>query len=167
MVETSATLGKATQVVGVADMKTGTGGQVLVTHALGSCLGLMIYDPVAKVGGLLHAMLPIAKINPEKAATNPSMFVDTGVPGLFQAVYSLGGQKDRLIVKAAGCARPLNAGEMFRIGERNYVMLKKLLWKTNILISAEDIGGTAGRTVRFDLDTGRITIRSGAEEHEL
>lgn len=158
---------KVTHVVGVADMKTGTEGQVLVTHALGSCLGLMIYDPVAKVGGLLHAMLPLSKINPEKAATNPYMFVDTGVPEVFRAVYALGGQKGRIVVKAAGCARPLNAGEMFRIGERNHVMLKKLLWKNSILITAEDIGGTAGRTVRFDLDTGTVIVRSGAEEHEL
>jgi chemotaxis protein CheD len=56
---------------------------------------------------------------------------------------------------------------MFRIGERNHVMLKKLLWKNSILIAAEDVGGTAGRTVHFDLDTGRVVIRSGAEEHEL
>ena len=148
-------------------MKTGTAGQALVTHALGSCLGVMIYDPVAKVGGLLHAMLPLSKINPEKAATNPHMFVDTGVPELFQAVYALGGWKERIVVKVAGCASPLSAGEMFRIGERNHLMLKKLLWKNNILIAAEDVGGTAGRTVRFDLDTGQVVIRSGAEEHEL
>lgn len=148
-------------------MKTGTEGQVLVTHALGSCLGVMIYDPIARVGGLLHAMLPLSKINPDKAATNPYMFVDTGVPDLFRAVYAVGGRKERIVVKVAGGARPLNAGEMFRIGERNHVMLRKLLWKNNILITAEDVGGTAGRTVRFDLDTGQAIIRSGAEEHEL
>jgi len=148
-------------------MRAGTAGHVLVTHALGSCLGLMIYDPLAKVGGLLHAMLPLSKINPDKAATNPYMFVDTGVPELFKAVYALGGQKGRIVVKVAGCARPLNAGEMFRIGERNHVMLKKLLWKNNILIAVEDVGGTAGRTVRFDLETGQVVVRSGAEEHEL
>ena len=167
MLDATTTTNKSTHVVGVADMKTGTEGQVLVTHALGSCLGVMIYDPAARVGGLLHAMLPLSKINLEKAATNPSMFVDTGVPELFRAVYALGGQKGRIVVKVAGCASPLNAGEMFRIGERNHVMLKKLLWKNSILIAAEDVGGTAGRTVHFDLDTGRVVIRSGAEEHEL
>ncbi|HVP57093.1 MAG TPA: chemotaxis protein CheD [bacterium] len=165
--ESTTATGKTTFVVGVADMKTGTAGQVLVTHALGSCLGLMIYDPVLRVGGLLHAMLPLSQINPEKAVSNPFMFVDTGVPELFRAVYALGGEKGRIVVKVAGCARPLNAGEMFRIGERNHVMLKKLLWKNSILISAEDVGGTAGRTVHFDLDTGRVVIKSGAEEHEL
>jgi chemotaxis protein CheD len=167
VLDATTTANKSAHVVGVADMKTGTEGQVLVTHALGSCLGLMIYDPAGRVGGLLHAMLPLSKINPEKAATNPYMFVDTGVPELFRAVYALGGRKERIVVRVAGCARPLNAGEMFRIGERNHVMLKKLLWKNSILIAAEDVGGTAGRTVHFDLDTGRVLIRSGAEEHEL
>jgi chemotaxis protein CheD len=112
-------------------------------------------------------MLPLSKINPQKAATKPCMFVDTGVPELFRAVYAIGGLKERIVVRVAGCASPLNAGEMFRIGQRNYVMLRNLLWKNNILIAAEDVGGTAGRTVRFDLDTGCVVIRSGAEEHEL
>jgi chemotaxis protein CheD len=167
VVDTTTTANRITLVVGVADMKTGIEGQVLVTHALGSCLGLVIYDPAARVGGLLHAMLPLSKINPQKAATHPYMFVDTGVPELFRAVYAIGGLKERLVVRAAGCASPLNAGEMFRIGERNHAMLRKLLWKNSILIAAEDVGGTAGRTVRFDLDTGRVVIHSGAEEHGL
>jgi chemotaxis protein CheD len=167
VVDTTTTANKITHVVGVADMKTGIEGQVLVTHALGSCLGLVIYDPAARVGGLLHAMLPLSKINPQKAATKPYMFVDTGVPELFRAVYAIGGLKERIVVRVAGCASPLNAGEMFRIGQRNYAMLRNLLWKSSILIAAEDVGGTAGRTVRFDLDTGRVVIRSGAKEHEL
>ncbi len=93
-------------VVVVADMKLGKKGDVLVTHALGSCLGLMVYDPQAQVGGLLHAMLPLSKINPEKAASNPYMFVDIGVPKLFKEIYRIGGEKSRLVVKAAGCGQP-------------------------------------------------------------
>ncbi len=64
-------------IVAVGDMKHGGEKDMLVTYALGSCLGLMIYDPAVQVGGLLHAMLPLSKINPEKAKTNPFMFVDT------------------------------------------------------------------------------------------
>ncbi|MEZ4525475.1 MAG: chemotaxis protein CheD [Desulfobacterales bacterium] len=132
-------------------MKVGRSDDILVTHALGSCLGLMIYDPEAKVGGLLHAMLPLSKINPQKADANPFMFVDTGVPELFKSVYELGGKKNRMIVKAAGCGRPLSNNEMFKIGERNYIVLKKILWKNNVLLESEDIGGTASRTVHFRL----------------
>ncbi|MBW2100632.1 MAG: chemotaxis protein CheD [Deltaproteobacteria bacterium] len=154
-------------VVVVADMKVGKNGDMLVTHALGSCLGLMVYDPEAQVGGLLHAMLPLSRINPEKAAANPFMFVDTGVPELFKKVYDLGGQKKRMIAKAAGCGRPLGNDELFKIGERNYTVLKKLLWKNNILLDAEDVGGTASRTVHFDLSTGQIIISSNGVKRAL
>lgn len=148
-------------------MKTGRDGDFLITHALGSCLGLAVYDPVAKVGGLLHAMLPLSKINREKARANPYMFVDTGVPVVFKTLYDMGAQKGRLIVKAAGCGNPLGKNEMFKIGERNYTLLKKLLWKNNVLLKAEDVGGTKSRTVRFDVSTGRVTISSAGTESEL
>ncbi len=154
-------------IVQVGDMKTGVKGDEIVTYALGSCLGLMVYDPVAHVGGLLHAMLPLAKINPEKAETNPYMFVDTGVPCLFKEVYKLGGQKERMIVKAAGCGSPLGKNEMFKIGERNHTILKKLLWKNGVLLKAEEIGGSISRTVYLDISTGRITIKNGRQERVL
>ena len=154
-------------IVQVGDMKVGVKGDEIVTHALGSCLGLMVYDPVAHVGGLLHAMLPLSKINPQKAEVNPYMFVDKGVPCLFKEVYNLGGQKERLIVKAAGCGSPIGKNEMFKIGERNYTVLKKLLWKNNVLLKAEETGGTISRTVYLDITTGRTTIKSGREERNL
>ncbi|MCP4689707.1 MAG: chemotaxis protein CheD [Desulfobacterales bacterium] len=154
-------------IVVVGDMKTGQQGDMIVTHALGSCLGLMVYDPEVNVGGLLHAMLPLSKINPEKAKANPYMFVDTGVPSLFKMLYELGGQKQRMIVKAAGCGNPLGKNEMFKIGERNHTVLKKLLWKNNILLEKEDVGGTASRTVHFDITTGQTVISSNGIKREL
>lgn len=154
-------------IVTVGDMKTGVSGDVIVTHALGSCLGLVIFDPVSKVGGLLHAMLPLSKINPEKAAVNPYIFVDTGVPALFNAVYKLGGVKSRLVVQAAGCGHPLGKEQMFKVGQRNYTVLKKLLWKNNILIESEDVGGTDSRTVYFEVATGKTLISSKGQKREL
>jgi chemotaxis protein CheD len=154
-------------VVAVGDMKTGCREDTIVTHALGSCLGLMVYDPAAQVGGLLHAMLPLSKINLQKAAENPFMFVDTGVPELFRQLYELGGQKSRMVIKVAGCGQPLGNSEMFKIGERNYTILKKLLWKNNIMIEAEDVGGIASRTVYFDMSTGQVTISSKGVKKEL
>ena len=154
-------------VVAVGDMKIGQQSDTIVTHALGSCLGLMVYDPLAKIGGLLHAMLPLSKINPEKAEANPYMFVDTGVPALFKALYDIGGQKNRMIVKAAGCGNPLGKNEMFKIGERNYTVLKKLLWKNNILLESEDIGGAQSRTVHFNIADGQTIISSNGQKREL
>jgi chemotaxis protein CheD len=154
-------------VVVVADMKAGRANDVLVTHALGSCLGLMVYDPKARLGGLLHAMLPLSSINPEKAEANPYMFVDTGVPHLFKELYRLGAEKSRLIVKAAGCGQPLGRNEIFKIGERNHTILKKLLWKNGILLASEDVGGSSGRTVHFDLATGDVHITSNGASRDL
>lgn len=154
-------------VVMVSDMKLGRKGDTLVTHALGSCLGLMVWDPAIAVGGLLHAMLPLSNINPQKAEANPYMFVDTGVPAMFQRLYDLGAQKGRLIIKAAGCASPLGKNEMFKIGQRNYTLLKKLLWKNSLMLAVEDVGGTKSRTVFFDVGSGRITINSSGQETEL
>jgi chemotaxis protein CheD len=154
-------------IVGVGDMKLGKEGDLLVTHALGSCLGLMVYDPVVKVGGMLHAMLPLSSINPQKAESNPFMFVDTGVPYMFNEIYSMGGQKNRLIVKAAGCGQPLGKNEMFKIGERNYTVLRKILWKNNVLLGSENVGGTMSRTVYLEINSGRIVISSNGKETPL
>jgi chemotaxis protein CheD len=154
-------------IVNVGDLKIGRNGDMLVTHALGSCLGLTVYDPVAKVGGLLHAMLSLSSINPQKAQANPAMFVDTGVPLLFHSVYEQGAIKGRLVVKAAGCGNPMGKNEVFKIGERNYTVLKKLLWKNNILLESEDVGGTHSRTIHFDVSSGLVTLSSGGTKRLL
>ena len=154
-------------VVAAGDMKVGQEPDTIVTHALGSCLGLMVFDPVAKIGGVLHAVLPLSRIDLQKAEINPYMFVDTGVPALFKTLYDMGGQKNRMIIKAAGCGNPLGKKEMFKIGERNYTVLKKLLWKNNILLETEDTGGTATRTVHFTVDTGQTIISCNGQEREL
>jgi chemotaxis protein CheD len=148
-------------------MKLGRDTDLIVTHALGSCLGLVVYDPVEKVGGLLHAMLPMSKINPAKAQANPYIFVDTGVPALFRALYEIGGQKSRLIIKAAGCGNPLGKNEMFKIGERNHTVLKKLLFKNNLLLATEDVGGTASRTVHLDVASGQTVVSSNGTKRNL
>ena len=151
-------------VVGVADMKiSASSGDVIVTHALGSCLGIAIYDPKAKVGGMLHVMLPQSKIDPQKAAENPYMFIDTGIPKLFTDCYAKGADRKRLIIKVAGGAsfRDVDT-DIFAIGKRNYIMLRKLLWKNGFMISSEDIGGTISRTMFLDISTGRTWLRSSA-----
>jgi chemotaxis protein CheD len=154
-------------IVDVGDMKIGKPGDTLTTHALGSCLGLCIYDPRAQIGGLLHAMLPLSEINPQKAEANPFMFVDTGVAALFKALCELGGRKSSMILKAAGCGHPLGNSEMFRIGERNFMVLKKLLQKNSMLLEAEDIGGSASRTMHFEIANGQITVSCNGSKRML
>ncbi len=154
-------------IIVVGDMKTGEKEDLLITHALGSCLGLIVYDPEIQIGGLLHAMLPLSKVNRDKAQANPYMFVDTGVPTLFKTLYEMGAKKSRLVVKAAGCGNPMGRNETFKIGERNYSALKMFLRKSNILLEAEDIGGTKSRTVNFDILSGITIISSNGQKEEL
>jgi chemotaxis protein CheD len=143
-------------------------GDVIVTHALGSCLGIAVHDPIACVGGMLHVMMPEGRMNPDKAAANPFMFVDTGVPTLFREIYDAGGMKGRLVVKVAGGANINNtSNDRFEIGKRNYIILKKLFWKNSILIDAEDTGGSIPRTMYMEIGTGRVWLNTAGVEKEL
>ena len=155
-------------VIGISDMRVSSiESDVLITYSLGSCLGVIIYDPVAKVAGLLHSMLPLSTIDPLKAKSSPYMFVDTGIPLLFNEAYNLGAEKKRIIVKAVGCSSMLDEKGFFKIGERNFTVLRKLLWKNNILIDKEDIGGTQSRTVSVSVATGRVIVKSDGKETAL
>ncbi|MBU1937219.1 chemotaxis protein CheD [bacterium] len=155
-------------IVGVADMKLATTeGDIVVTHALGSCIGVAIYDPVAHVGGILHYMLPESSVNPQKAAKNPWMFADTAIPRFFKTAYELGASKSRLIVKVAGGAQLLDPKEFFAIGKRNHMILRKLLWKNGIMIRGENTGGTVSRTMFIEIGGGRIWITMAGQEVTL
>ncbi len=147
-------------VVGVADMRiSNQPEEVLVTHALGSCLGVVIYDPVARVGGILHFMLPDSSLDPQKGQENPHMFADTGLPLLFRESYRLGAQKSRLQVKVAGGSQLLGNREHFQIGRRNYAALRKIFLKNNVLIDNENVGGTKARTLFLEIATGNVWIK--------
>lgn len=155
--------------IGIADMKISAAkDDILITYALGSCLGIAIYDPVARVGGLIHIMLPLSSVNPEKAQTNPLMFVDTGVPLLFKNCYKAGANKERLIVKVAGGAS-LNHHEddQFQIGKRNFTMLRKLLWKNNVLLNAYDVGENFSRTMSLNIGSGEVLLKINNQEKVL
>jgi len=152
-------------VVGVSDLALSADPDAtLITYALGSCIGVTIYDPVARVGGMLHFMLPRSTVNLEKAANRPAMFGDTGIPLLFRSAYELGAQKERMIVCAAGGAEVLNDDGHFRVGTRNRTMLRKLFWKNNILLSAGETGGNKSRTLVMPIGTGQVSIRNRGQE---
>ena len=151
-------------VVGFGDCKLSKDPQdVLVTHALGSCIAVLIHDPVAHVAGLLHYMLPESSLDAEKAALRPYMFADTGIPLLFKAAYQLGAVKSRLVVMAAGGAQMLNSNGSFNIGSRNHLAMRKIFWKAGVIVHKEDVGGTCSRTIRIDVGTGRVQLRKAGE----
>ncbi|MBU1194068.1 MAG: chemotaxis protein CheD [Proteobacteria bacterium] len=149
------------QIVGVADMKVSNNpAESIITYSLGSCIGLVIYDPVVKVGGMLHYMLPESSIDKEKAAARPYMFADSGIPRLFKTAYSMGAVKQRLKIYAAGGAEILDQKGFFNIGKRNYMALKKMFFKNNVIIDKQDIGGNINRTVRLEIATGDIYVKT-------
>ncbi|MCU1259551.1 MAG: CheD, stimulates methylation of protein [Bryobacterales bacterium] len=151
-------------VVGVADCRTARGpGPCLVTYALGSCIAVVVFDPDTLVGGMLHFMLPESSLDTGKAAANPFLFADTGVPILLQEVSRLGARKQKLRVCIAGGAQIMNEGSMFHIGKRNYLALRKILWKAGIMVQSEAIGGEVSRTVSLDLCSGAVTLRVPGE----
>ena len=133
----------------------------IITFALGSCLGITIYDPVERIGAMVHVMLPSSSIDPVKAAVNPCMFVDTGVKNLFLESYRAGAKRNRLIVYAAGgaCANGLEQDDYFQIGKRNVTVLRSLLWKNGIILKNSDFGGNLARTMSLDIATGQVAIR--------
>ncbi len=156
--------------VGVGDLKVSRDpADRIITHALGSCLGITVYDPVAKVGGLLHVMLPLSTIDASKALENPFMFVDTGVPRLFLDAYKAGARKERMIVAAAGGASPTGRDreDFFQIGSRNVVMLRKILWKNGVVLKGSDFGAFDARTMWMDLETGEVTVKINGAEKKL
>ena len=154
--------------VGISDMKLSKSpSDVIVTYSLGSCVGLTLYDPVVKVGGMIHCMLPLSKIEPEKARIRPYMFVDTGLAAMLTEIYALGAQSKNLIAKVAGAGSPLGKEDTFRIGQRNYTILRKFLWRNNILIDNEDIGGAKARTLYLYMEDGRTIMKAEGKEVEL
>ena len=148
-------------IIGISDLKVSNNtNDILVTYALGSCVGVTVYDPVVKVGGLLHFMLPESSLDIRKAGENPAMFADTGVPLLFKTCYELGAMKKRMIVKVAGGASILDDANFFRIGQKNITALKKLFWKNNVLIEGEDTGSNCNRTFSIHISTGKVFVRT-------
>lgn len=153
--------------VGISEMRvTKQSGVLLVTHSLGSCMGLAAYDPVFKVAGLIHCLLPKPAGN-RKAMGNPAMCVSTGVPAMIREMYTLGAQRQNLILKAAGCSRMMNVLNQFNTGLRNQETLLALLRHNGLKLAASEMGGSIPRTMYFDVDTGQVLIRSKREEREL
>jgi chemotaxis protein CheD len=154
-------------VVGVSDMKMSSDpDSIIITHSLGSCIGISVYDPVEKIGGLLHFQLPSVNGN-GSFNTNPYRYADTGIPAFFKKMYEIGAKRSRLEVKAAGGACIMDPTGFFNIGKRNEIAMKKIFWKNSIFISGEDLGGECWRTMHLEIGTGRVFVKNNIYEKEL
>ena len=149
-------------IVGISDYKLAKDPQVLATYALGSCVGICLYDPEARVGGLSHSMLPDSA-QFARQEINRMKFADTALPDLVAEMERLGAQRRRLKAKIAGGAKmfEVQAGSTIgTIGDRNVASVKNVLQNLRIPILAEDTGSNYGRTVFFNLETGIMKVQA-------
>ncbi len=147
--------------VGMADYKVGCYPASLISYGLGSCIGIAIYDPITKIGGLAHIMLPDSK--QARSTENLAKFADTCLPIMLEAMIKLGAMKSRLTAKIAGGAQMFaftNSTDIMRVGERNAEAVRAVLKKLDIRLIADDTGGNYGRTVELKLDTGIFKIKT-------
>lgn len=154
--------------VGVGDMKVSNEPEaVLVTYSLGSCIGIAIYDSVARVGGLLHFMLPESSLDSEKAKRKPHMFADTGIISLFKAAYKLSAKKHRLRVVVVGGAQVLDQKGFFNIGKRNDMAVRKMFHRNNVVIGYKEVGGNVNRTIKLSVKNGEILLKTSGRGEKM
>lgn len=155
-------------VVGIADLAVSNNPTLtLATYSLGSCLGISIFDPVARVGGLLHVMLPESRIDPDKAQRQPAMFMDSGLPALLRAALELKAEMPRLQICVVGGAQVMDSSGFFSIGRRNYEMLKTILNEHGLKIHAEQVGGMVSRSLYLHLATGEVRLKISGQTEEV
>ncbi|MFC4184578.1 chemotaxis protein CheD [Saccharococcus thermophilus] len=149
--------------VGIADMNVVRAPNLIRTSGLGSCVGVVIFDVMKEVAGLAHVMLPDSSLARSKIM-NPAKYADTAVEALIKLVLEAGGRKGMLKAKIAGGAQmfsfPSQSSDMMRIGARNVEAVKWQLNRFRIPIVAEDVGGSSGRTIEFNPQTGMLSIRT-------
>ncbi len=154
-------------VVKISDMKFSKRDEdVLITFSLGSCLGVVAYDPVTRVGAMLHALLPSAASAPQKAKENPHMFVTSGVASMVKTLFRVGARRENLIFKIAGGGN-MRGEKLFRTGDRNVEAVINLLSKNKIKIRGQDVGGSMPRTMSLHMDTGKVILRTFGKETEI
>ncbi len=152
-------------VVEIAGIRvSGDPADVLVTYALGSCLGVVLYDPVQRIGGLGHFMLPDSRIENGSIRNNPRKYVNSGVPLLYNEMYRLGARRNDIRNAVIGGANIMDENEFFNIGRKNITALRKLFWRNNVLIDKQHLGGSMNRTVRLAVGTGTISVKLSTGE---
>lgn len=131
----------------------------LCTYPLGACLGIAIYDPVAKVGGVLHSLLPSSDFDPARALTSPGMFIDAGLETLMTAAHQLDASNENIRLCVAGAAQIMDNQMFFNVGKSNYEMLNQLLPSLGLKIHAENVGGRASCSLELILATGEVQLK--------
>ncbi len=151
-------------VVGISDQQIASPPDHLITYALGSCVGICLYDQMKQISGLAHILLPEASRLGNK--NEVYKYADTAIEELVKSMEKRGGSSNRLVAKIAGGAS-MFVNSTINIGERNVDVVKKELRRLNIKLVAEDTGANYGRTVKFNADDGIMTVTSIGKETKV
>jgi len=149
--------------VGISDYKISKSPDMLVTYALGSCVGIALYDPSKRIGGLSHIMLPSSLMRADGIIDDRMKYADTAIPDLLSELDRIGANRRSVVAKLIGGANMFNMkGTSFveTIGERNIAAARNELARLNVPLVAEDVGANYGRTVFFLLENGTVRIQS-------
>ena len=149
--------------VGISDLAVSKAPEVIVTYALGSCIGIALYDNTTKIGGLVHIMLPSSKEITVRN-DNPKKYADTGIQLLLQELKAKGANMSKLTAKIAGGAQMFTtSSSILSIGDRNIKAVKAVLGAFKIPIVAEQVGENYGRTVYLNTETGILDVKSASK----
>jgi chemotaxis protein CheD len=154
--------------VGMADLHICVSPDGITTLGLGSCLGIAFRDPVTKIGGLAHIMLP--ESTEIKNNSNIPKFADTGIEELIKQIVAKGASRSRLVAKIAGGAQMFafqTNNTTMRVGDRNVQATLKKLKEMNIPVLAQDTGDSYGRTVIFYPENGNFVIRAVGKPEKI
>ncbi len=158
----------STTVVGIGEIACRRGGE-LITHALGSCVGITMHDPASGEGGMLHVQLPSSKAarSEAEAAADVGRYADTAMARLIELLRLRGIPQRCLTIVLAGGATMPNSSTFFDIAMRNLVAVRKWLWSQHLLVAAEDTGGADPRTMRLELESGRVSVSTAGRSKIL
>ena len=146
--------------VGMSEIACSRSPDVLATYGLGSCVGVCVYDPLLKIGGMAHVMLPDSSLS--KTVTNRGKFADTSIPDLIAGLTQMGAAVPRLVAKIVGGSQMfafMGKDDKLLIGPRNVAAVENALAQQKVKLSAKNVGGNVGRSILFDLVTGEVTIK--------
>ncbi len=147
--------------VGMAEMKIAKSPAKLITRALGSCLGVTLYDPLKKIGGMAHAMLP--DFDKARLKNNPDRFVNSAIKNMLDGLIKSGSSRDKIVGKIFGGAQMfsfITPESTLNIGQKNVEVARAVLAELDIKVVAEETGGTFGRTITLNLDNGKVLVNT-------
>jgi chemotaxis protein CheD len=147
--------------IGIAEFKIARTPVSIITTGLGSCVGVCLWDPIIKIGGMVHIMLPDSK--QARNVANQAKYADSGIKLLMEELYKNGARDGRLVAKIAGGAQMFNFSHtkgVIKIGEQNIKAVKNVLRFNKIKLLAEDVGGNYGRTIEFSTKNGQLLVKS-------